>query len=102
LCVLFLSAEIPGPYPAYSKGWGGANASGYSSDDFDAACGLVLSSLPDSDDVQYSIKSLRSIFEEDLPVLPLFFRRDIILTSPKLEGFQSGSFQPFWNIESVR
>jgi len=102
LCVLFLSAEIPGPYPAYSKGWGGANASGYSSEDFDADCGLVLTNLPDSGDVQYSVKSLRSIFEEDLPVLPLFFRRDIILASPMLEGFQSGLFQPFWNIESIR
>ena len=102
LCVLFLSAEIPGPYPTYSKGWGGANASGYSSEDFDAACGLVLTNLPDSEDAQYSVKSLGSIFEADLPVLPLFFRRDIILVSPILEGFQSGSFQPFWNIESVR
>jgi len=47
LCVLFLSAEIPSPYPAYSKGWGGVNALGYSNPDFDVACGLILTSLPD-------------------------------------------------------
>jgi len=102
LCVLFITNEIPGPYPAYPKGWGGANASGYSNPDFDETCSLILGSLPDQGSTLEAYQTAQQIFSEDLPVLPLFFRRDIILTSPKLEEFQSGSFQPLWNIESVR
>lgn len=102
LCQLFLTDEIPGLYPVNPKGWGGVNAPGYSSEDFDAACGLILTSLPDSEDIQDAVESLRLIFEADLPVLPLFFRRDIIISIPELMGLESGVFPPFWNIEVLQ
>ena len=47
-CFLYTSEEIPGPYPQYPKGWGGANASGYSNLQFDLACRQALNSLPDA------------------------------------------------------
>ena len=39
---------------------------------------------------------------EDLPIFPLFFRQDIILSNPELEGIVSGFYPPLWNIESLR
>ncbi|MCJ7715513.1 MAG: ABC transporter substrate-binding protein [Anaerolineales bacterium] len=101
-CRLFLSDEIPGNYPVYPKGWGGVNAPGYSSDSFDAACDLILTSLPDSPGVQEAVERLTSLFEEDLPVLPLFFRRQIIVTGSELSGFENGIYDLFWNIEILQ
>jgi peptide/nickel transport system substrate-binding protein len=102
LCRIFTSDEIPGHYPVYSKGWGGANAPGYSNESFDVECSLIHTSLPDSDDTQEALLRMQTIFADDLPVLPLFFRRELILTNPVLEGFQSGLYPPFWNIGRIR
>ena len=46
-CSLYLTNEIPGPYPDYPKGWGGVNASGYSNAQYDQACLDALYSLAD-------------------------------------------------------
>lgn len=100
-CRLFMTDEIPGIYPEYQKGWGGVNAPGFSSDDFDAACGLVLTNLPDSLVAQDAVERLISTFEDGLPVVPLFFRRQVILTRPELTGFENGTYDFLWNIESV-
>jgi len=48
------------------------------------------------------LASVQTIFREDVPVLPLFFRQEMILSNSKFEGFQSGKFSPFWNIEEIR
>jgi peptide/nickel transport system substrate-binding protein len=100
-CRLFMTDEIPGIYPEYQKGWGGVNAPGFSSDDFDAACGLVLTNLPDSLAAQDAVERLISTFEDGLPVVPLFYRRQVILTRPELTGFENGTYDLLWNIESV-
>ena len=102
LCVLFLSAEIPGPYPAYLKGWGGANASGYSNPDFDQACSLILGNLPDQDSTLGAYQIVQQIFSEDVPVLPLFFRRQMIVLGLELTGFEDGTYDLFWNIETIQ
>jgi peptide/nickel transport system substrate-binding protein len=102
LCVLFLSAEIPGPYPAYSKGWGGANASGYSNPDFDETCSLILGNLPDQGSTLEAYQTAQQIFSEDLPVLPLFFRRQVIVFGSELTGFENGTYDLFWNIETIQ
>jgi len=101
-CRLFMTDEIPGIYPAYLKGWGGVNAPGFSSDDFDAACSLVITNLPDSPVAQDAVKGLISTFEDGLPVVPLFFRRQVIVTRPELTGFENGVYDLFWNIETVQ
>ena len=101
LCVLFSSVEIPGSYPAYSKGWGGANASGYSNPDFDQACSLTLGNLPDQDSTLEAYQTVQQIFSEDLPVLPLFFRRQVIVYRTELKGFNNGTYDLFWNIETI-
>lgn len=99
---IFQTAEIPGEYPAYAKGWGGANATGYSNPAYDLACNTALTNLPDSEATREAVAELQTIFREELPVLPLFYRQELILSHPSLEGIQSGSFLPLWNIERIK
>jgi peptide/nickel transport system substrate-binding protein len=102
LCQIYQSEEIPGIYPASPKGWGGANATGYSQEDFDRACNRVLTSLPDSGESLEASLTIQALYQEDLPALPLFFRREILLYSPDLDGIQEGSNPPLVSIEYIR
>ena len=99
---IFQSTEIPGEYPTYPKGWGGANATGYSNPDYDLACNAALTNLPDSEAAREAVAEMQAIFGEDLPVLPLFFRQEMILSHPSLGGIRSGTFLPLWNIERIK
>jgi peptide/nickel transport system substrate-binding protein len=101
-CQLFISGEIPGLYPSYPKGWGGVNAAGYNNEEYDSFCMDVMTSLPDSDNYLNSIAEIRKIFRTELPALPLFFRREIIIADPDLIGLTNDSTALFWNIESLR
>jgi peptide/nickel transport system substrate-binding protein len=98
---LFLSSEIPGYYPAYPKGWGGANATGYENPDFDAACYDSLHLLPDLEQTQEARYEAQRIFAEELPVLPLYFRRDVLLLSTRMEDIEDGYTSPLWNVEAL-
>ena len=102
LCRIFQTDEIPGQYPSFPKGWGGANAPGYSVHSFDGACDILTTSLPDSDESLDALTAVQKIFAEDLPVIPLFYRQELVLSNSKYEGFQSGNYSPFWNIEEIR
>jgi peptide/nickel transport system substrate-binding protein len=73
-CGLYLSSEIPGPYPEYAQGWGGMNASGYSSPPFDQACQAAQMTLPDWPQHVQAHTAAQAIFAEDLPALPLYWR----------------------------
>ncbi len=98
-CFLFSSMEIPGNYPQHQKGWGGANVSGYNSPEFDRACLLAQRALPGSP--EYS--PAQNLFAEDLPVIPLFARFNIILTRPGLCGLapDPGADSSLWNLELI-
>ena len=71
-CSLFTSAEIPGPYPQYPKGWGGANLSGYRNPLYDDACLRAAMALPGSEASIQAQGEAQEIFREDLPVVPLY------------------------------
>lgn len=100
-CSLYLSEEIPGPYPDYPKGWGGVNASGYSNPTYDQACLGALYSLPDM--VQHPQKhaEAQAVFAEDLPALPLYWHYRVIVGRPDLCGLPQGSMTEsiFSNLE---
>ena len=101
-CFLYLSSEIPGPYPDYPRGWGGANASGYQNAEYDLACRTAMTFLPD--DPQYTANHLRAqeIFTNDLPALPLYMRLKLVAARPDLCGLQveAGSSSALWNLEA--
>ncbi len=73
-CNLFTSAEIPGPYPQYPKGWSGSNATGYQNIEYDQYCTQALTSLPDWEAYPIAQDQAQAIFADDLPALPLYQR----------------------------
>jgi peptide/nickel transport system substrate-binding protein len=101
LCRLFTTSEIPGLYPEHPKGWGGVNAPGYSNPDFDDYCRDAHTNLPDSGVNLEAHTQMGTIFKEEKPVLPLFFRVDLLISDPDLEGLSDGNYLPFWNIEEL-
>jgi peptide/nickel transport system substrate-binding protein len=102
LCRLFTTAEIPGLYPDHPKGWGGVNPTGYSNQEFDSFCRNAYTNLPDSDVNLQAHEQMSLLFREELPVLPLFFRVDLVVIDPELKGIQDGNYQLLWNIEEFR
>jgi peptide/nickel transport system substrate-binding protein len=83
-CSLFISSEIPGPYPDYPKGWGGGNAAGYRSAEFDRLCSLAKTSLPDSTQFLDAQQQAQAIFAQDLPALPLYQRPKVVAMRPDM------------------
>ena len=72
MCSLYTTSEIPGPYPQYPKGWGGANETGYTNPEFDQTCQRAQLLLPDFPEYAEAHRQAQAIFADDLPVLPLY------------------------------
>jgi len=85
-CSLYLTNEIPGPYPDYLKGWGGVNASGYNNPEYDVACLDALYSLPDMPQHIEKHAEAQAIFAEDLPALPLYWHYRVVVGRPDMCG----------------
>jgi len=102
-CFLYTSQEIPGPYPEFPKGWGGANVSGYNSPDFDRACQQVLFTLPEMPEHRLAHSLAQSIFAEDLPVLPIYQRLKLAAARPDFCGvlIDSSTDSALWNLEAL-
>jgi ABC-type transport system substrate-binding protein len=83
-CYLYLTHEIPGPYPTYPKGWGGVNAGGYSNPQYDQACLDGLYSLADMPQHVQKHAQAQAIYAEDLPALPLYWHYRVIMGRPDL------------------
>ncbi len=100
-CMLFATSEIPGPYPDFPKGWGGANAMGYSSADLDQACFAETTSLPGTDEYKNTALKVQEIIAEDVPVIPLYFHTHILASRPDLCGLSldSSTASSLWNLE---
>jgi peptide/nickel transport system substrate-binding protein len=89
-CSLYLTSEIPGPYPDFPKGWGGVNASGYSNPLYDAACLEALNSLPGTPQHQEKHTEAQAIFAVDLPNLPLYWHSRVVIGRPDLCNLEPG------------
>jgi peptide/nickel transport system substrate-binding protein len=100
-CSLYLTGEIPGPYPQYPKGWGGANPSGFSDPLFDQACQQALNSLPDDSLHAAAHQQAQALFAEQLPALPLASPSVWIVTRPDFCGLaqEAVALNIFQNLE---
>jgi len=83
-CSLYTSPEIPGPYPEYPRGWGGANVAGYSNQEFDQTCQLANSTLPEDPRYQSAHYQAQLVFTDELPALPLYLRPKIVAMRPDI------------------
>lgn len=102
-CSLYTSQEIPGPYPQYPRGWGGANVSGYSNPDFDRACQQARLTLPEMPEHRLAHFAAQAIFTEDLPALPLYQRLKLAAARPDFCGLaiDASTESALWNLESL-
>ena len=96
-CEWFTSSEIP----KAANYWVGTNVSGYSSPAFDAACQAVQQSLADNPVHAEAYRQAQSIFTQDLPVLPLYWRVKVAAARPGLCHFSLDptASSSLWNIE---
>jgi peptide/nickel transport system substrate-binding protein len=100
-CFLYSSEEIPGPYPDFAKGWGGANATGYSNPEFDLACEQARNSLPDQPEHAEAHRRAQEIFADDLPAIPLYLHLKYAAARPDLCGLilDPSASSAVWNLE---
>ena len=101
-CFIYTSQEIPGPYPEYPKGWGGANAAGYTNPDFDQACQSANNALPDQPEYAQGHAAAQAIFAEDLPAIPLYLIPSRVAMRMDMCGviLDPSAGSALWNIES--
>ncbi len=100
-CFLFTTAEIPGPYPEFPRGWGGANVSGYSNPEFDRLCRQALATLPGEPAHQQAHFQAQALFATDAPVIPLYARLKLAAARPDFCNLSvdPSSESSLWNIE---
>jgi peptide/nickel transport system substrate-binding protein len=96
-CEWFSSSEIP----KAANYWVGTNVSGYSNPAFDAACLAVQQSLTDEPAHAEAYRQAQSIFTQDLPVIPLYWRIKVAATRPNVchYSLDPTASSTLWNIE---
>jgi len=97
-CEWYASAEVPNA----TNHWVGTNVSGYNNPDFDSTCQAAQQSLPDQPEHIVAEHQAQSIFAEEVPVIPLYWRVKVAAALPQVCNF---SLDPtaqsaMWNIEA--
>ncbi len=96
-CDWFTSTEIPNA----DNHWVGTNVTGYSSPDYDAACHAAQLSLPGEPTYKTSYQQVQSLFANDLPAIPLYFRLKVAAARADVCHFDlDPSANPMWNVEA--
>jgi peptide/nickel transport system substrate-binding protein len=97
-CNWFATGEIP----SADNSWTGTNISGYSNDEYDAACRAAQLALPEEQNYTQSYRRTQIIFSNELPALPLYHRLRIAVARPDLCGFDlDPTAVSLWNIEAI-
>ena len=81
-CVLYTSAQMP----SAANQWIGANVTGFSSPEFDAACASAYWALPGQPDYAARNQAAERLFADQLPVVPLYYQLKIAISRPDLCG----------------
>jgi ABC-type oligopeptide transport system substrate-binding subunit len=102
-CFLYTTSEI---LTAENKWlgtrYGGVNFTGFSNEEYDAACESALSAGLNKELVTSQNERMQEILMEELPVLPLFFHVKAMVSRPDLCGLELdvSSRSPLKDIES--
>lgn len=93
-CELWTSTQIPGDpsqidaegAPLFPFGWGGTNAGGFSSAEFDQACQAASEALPGQAGYLQAHYKAQEVFASQLPVLPLYQHLRVVVARSDLCG----------------
>ena len=86
-CFLYSSSEIPSAKNSWvGTKFGGVNLTGFSNPDYDAACSRQLTAGLDATAFSADNQVTQALFNEELPVLPLFYHVKVMAASPDLCG----------------
>jgi peptide/nickel transport system substrate-binding protein len=97
-CDWYTSSEIPNA----ANNWVGTNVSGYSDPAFDAACLASQQTLPDDPAHAAAYAQVQSIFADELPVIPLYWRVKTAAARADLCHFSLDptAASSLWNLEA--
>jgi len=97
-CNWFTTAEIP----TSSNSWIGTNVTGYSNEQFDAACRTAQLALPDEQTYIDAYRQTQVLFSTELPAIPLYYRLRVAVARPDICHFNlDATANPLWNIEAI-
>lgn len=97
-CEMFSSWEIPSADHPF-----GSNASGFSHPDYDAACRELMFQVPDMASYADAAARVQSVFQTELPALPLFVRPRIVAYAAWLCGVEpdASALSVFGNLANL-
>jgi len=97
-CDWYTSSEVPNA----ANNWVGTNVSGYTNPAFDAACLASQQTLPDDPTHAAAYAQAQSIFADELPVIPLYWRVKTAAARADLCHFSLDptAASSLWNIEA--
>jgi len=96
-CDWFTSSEIP----TALNHWVGTNVSGYKNPAYDAACRAAHLALPGEQGYADSYHQAQTIFANDLPSIPLYYRLRVAVSRADVCHFDlDPSANPMWNVEA--
>jgi peptide/nickel transport system substrate-binding protein len=88
--------------PSENNGWTGNNFSGWCFFEADRAIRTATTVL-DQEERRAAYLRQQQLFTQEMPILPLFQRVDLVLTSPTLRGVRADPTAPFtWNVATWR
>jgi len=99
-CFLYSGQQIP----TAANLWVGANITGYQSDEYDAACRVLRTGISE-DEAAFpeASRKVQRIFNEELPVLPLYYQLKIAASRSDFCGLETldvSSRSILWSIEN--
>lgn len=98
VCGSWLSERIP----SLENAWVGENFSGYTSEEYDAACRRALTAV-DTASQWAALQEAQYILTADLPTLFLTWRPFWLVAAPKVQGLQpdASTYGTLWNSEEI-
>lgn len=99
-CHLYTTEAIPDA----ASGWSGFNISGFSNEEYDAACAQATNTIPGMDRYLSGHLDALRIFNRELPAIPLFVHLRAAVSGSDIEGMELDPSHPAltWNIEAYR
>lgn len=97
-CAWYTTQQIP----TAANNWVGANITGYKNSEFDTACAWAQEHTPDDEAYRDAYLLTQSIFNADLPAIPLYARLKVAAARPDMCNLDlDPTANILWNIESL-